>query len=398
VFFLLFNPIYNVGDYAMASTDAEVKLRYYGDTDLVTLDEAKQLAGKITGEEEFNFHHRPHEDFHNVYRFNSEKYSIDVDGISGMVMNFSRIHNPEGSTLNTQEYVKRSLGLLHAMGRDLLPKNQIQIKTEEVDGQFTISILPMFSDGTYINNDRFVGTTFVWKKESLMLFHERSAIYTIESQRNTRITNEDVQEILEDWYEALELEMTPFSLQHVQHGYSNRRVEIFVEMKNQDHVMIDGFTGEVISFSTNLDHEEDLPKMEEIILKIKDINPTDWDRTRAESSWVWSEKSQTWNHLFYQHVFGYYKGDTGFTYFKNIDHLFRLESHTRNSDGREAIRIIENQLSYKPYATRAEFTFVVDENEQIRKAWLVIVQPFGSTEHRLYLVDVETNRVDSLYE
>ncbi|WP_246946094.1 hypothetical protein [Bacillus pinisoli] len=398
VFLLLLNPIYNVGNIAMATTDAEVKLRYYEDTDLVNLDEAKKLAEIITDEKDFTFFHRPQEDFHNVYRFSTDKISIEIDGISGMVNSFTRNELPKGEELKTQEYVEKSISLLHSLGRELLPEHRIEIITEELENQVTVSILPKFSDGTYVNAEWYVGSTFTWEKESLMSFHERPVGYAIESLRNIQITSEDIQGILAEWYESIELEMTPYVTWHVQYGYSNRRIEIMLEMKNQDRLVIDGFSGEVISFSRDFNHEDELPEMEEKIKMLKGINLASWERFRSSSAWVYSKKHQTWNQLSYEHVFGYYKGYTGFTYYKTIDQLFHPKSHTKNSEGREAIQILEKQLSYKPYATRAEFAYVVDRNEKMRKAWLVVVQPFGSSEHRLYLVDVETKRVDSLYD
>jgi hypothetical protein len=397
IFLVLSNPIYSLIDLALASTEAEVKLRFYEDTDLVTLDEAKQLAHKITGEKDFFFNHRPHEDFHNVYRLTSDRYTIDIDGISGMVKNLNLKDSPEGEILENEEYIKRSLDLLNQMGRELLAENQIQITTSKSKDKVTVQIAPKYSDGTMIK-ERPVETTFTWKKESLTEFHERQSIYIVESLRNTKITNEDVHEILIDWYDAIGLEMPSFSIKGIQHGYSNRRVELFIETKSQDQLIVNGFTGEVISFSTELDREEELAKMEDKILKLKGINDKKWDRTRIDSSWVWSEKEPDHTTLPYQHSFGYYKGSTFFRYHKRIDYLHHSRSNTNNAASREALHAVLNQLSYPPYATRTKFTNVVDQNDQIRKAWLVVVQPFGSTEHKLYLVDLETKKVDALYE
>ena len=49
------------------------------------------------------------------------------------------------------------------------------------------------------------------------------------------------------------------------------------------------------------------------------------------------------------------------------------------------------------YAKREKLTEVINDEGEIRKAWLVVIQPFGTAEHKLYLVDVETNEVNALY-
>ncbi|WP_088103172.1 hypothetical protein [Halalkalibacter urbisdiaboli] len=55
LFLVLCNPLYNAADAALATTDAELRLRYFETTNLIQLDEAKALATKITNDEQFSF-------------------------------------------------------------------------------------------------------------------------------------------------------------------------------------------------------------------------------------------------------------------------------------------------------------------------------------------------------
>ncbi|MFC0273515.1 hypothetical protein ACFFIX_19160 [Metabacillus herbersteinensis] len=189
IFVILVNPFYNIGNLALATTNAEVKLRYYQSTDLVTLSEAEEIAEISTGDDDFFLRQNAHEDFHNRYFFESENYTVDVDGVSEAVMNLHRKTDPMGRKLQKEEYVTKSKKLLQSIGRTL-KEEQLHIEASKKGDTVEVKMLPKVTDGSTLKDQW--GTVFVWEKESLIEFHEKVILYPLESLKNVALTDEDI--------------------------------------------------------------------------------------------------------------------------------------------------------------------------------------------------------------
>lgn len=404
IFLVLCNPIYNVADAAFASTDAEVRLRYFESTDLVQLSEAKELASKITGDDHFSFHQPESQDFHNRYWLQSKNYAVDIDGISGEVVDVHRQTEPVGKKLSNDEYIARSKQLLENMGRTLLTDEQIFANITEKDNQIYVELSPKLNDGSKVkgfnNMDAFLNTTFTWEKESLVEFHERLNLSPVESYKDIQVDSKEIQTILQKWYDMLEQEVPAYVVDDVQYGYSNRTIEIQISTSNDQMISLDGHTGEILYFSGDLANYKqiDFEELVTKILKSKDIKPENWKRERIYSSWEWREKKPDDTKLSYVHDFGYTQGEPNFSYDKEIDYYRKVDRNVKISSSREAYEAVAKELEYTPYASRAKLTEVIDENDQIRLAWLIVIQPYKTSEHRLYLVDIDTKEWVSLYE
>ncbi|WP_449619895.1 hypothetical protein [Robertmurraya sp. Marseille-Q9965] len=404
IFLVLCNPIYNVADAAFASTDAEVRLRYFESTDLVQLSEAKELASKITGDDHFSFHQPESQDFHNRYWLQSKNYAVDIDGISGEVVDVHRQTEPVGKKLSNEEYIARSKQLLENMGRTVLSDDQIFANITEKDNQIYVELLPKLNDGSKVkgfnNMDAFLNTTFTWEKESLVEFHERLNLSPVESYKDIQVDSKEIQTILQKWYDMLEQDVPEYVVDDVQYGYSNRTIEIQISTSNDQMISLDGRTGEILYFSGDLANYKqiDFEELVTKILKSKDIKPENWKRERIYSSWEWREKKPDDTKLSYVHDFGYTQGEPNFSYDKEIDYYRKVDRNVKISSSREAYEAVAKELEYTPYASRAKLTEVIDENDQIRLAWLIVIQPYKTSEHRLYLVDIDTKEWVSLYE
>lgn len=393
IFLVLCNPIYNVADAALAKTDAEVRLRYYESSNLVQLEEAKELATIITRDRRFMLHQSETEDFHNRYFLQSENYAVDIHGISGEVFNLHRLTEPEGNELSIDEYIVRSKQLLQKMGRTLLPDNQIHISVTEEESRVKIEMQPKLSEG-------FMNTTISWEKESLVEFHENLNIYSIETLKDVRIDTRIIESVLNQWYELLGQKRPEYVIDDVQYGYSNRTIEIYIITSNNHHITLDGRTGEILYFKGILDSQGQV-NFEEIEAKIlaqRKVKTEEWQRERHSNIWEWREKDPGEMKLNYVHQFGYTKGQRLFMYDKVFDYYSEKDTNIKNASSREAYEAVAKELEYTPYASRAKLTEVIDENDQIRLAWLIVIQPYKTSEHRLYLVDIDTKEWVSLYE
>jgi hypothetical protein len=165
-------------------------------------------------------------------------------------------------------------------------------------------------------------------------------------------------------------------------------------------IHLDGHTGEVLYFAGNLENDEevDFEEMETKILASKNIHFKNWKRERVSIFWEWRENDPDDMKLSYVHQFAHTIGDPLFIYDKGIDYYHKVERHVKIDSSKEAYAIIAKEIDYTPYASRAKLTEVIDENDQIRLAWLIVIQPYKQSEHRLYLVDIETKEWVSLYE
>lgn len=400
LFFVLCNPLYNAGNAALASTEAEISLRYYTSANLIQLEEAKELAMRITDEENFSFRQPETQDFHNRYWLRSENYLADIDGISGSVMNLHRQTEPEGEVLPTEEYITRSKQLLEKMGRTLLSDDQIQTTVTEEEKRVKIEMVPKFSDGTI--PDVWMKTSFTWEQESLMSFHEQFNLYKIETLKDVLLTSQEMEHILTEWYERLGQELPEYIVDHVRYGYSNRTIDIYITTSNQHQFYLDGRTGEILYFGGELAPHEivSYKALEHSILASKNIRLDKWNRERNEGFWEWRIKDSEHEEqkLSFVHRFGYTEGEPLFTYEKGIDYYSRPNTSVSVASRKDAYEVVKERIDYTPYASRAKLTEVIDEDNHIRLAWLIVIQPYKKGEHRLYLVDLETKEVTTLYE
>ncbi|MFC0273514.1 hypothetical protein ACFFIX_19155 [Metabacillus herbersteinensis] len=192
-----------------------------------------------------------------------------------------------------------------------------------------------------------------------------------------------------------------YVLEYAVYGYSNRTIDLQVNTSNGHFITLDGKNGEVKDFTGSLDKVKDLnfSDIEKEILQMKQVDEKEWERFREQSSWLWREKSNDQSNLHFTHSFGYTEGEAHFSYSESIDYLKFRPSSTKNDTREAAYKAVEKANgNEKIYAKRAKLTHVIDNNDTIREAWLVVIQPVGKAEHRLYLVDVETQKVDAIYE
>ncbi|MCD8511738.1 MAG: hypothetical protein LRY73_19060 [Bacillus sp. (in: Bacteria)] len=401
IFLLLINPAYNLGDVAMANTTAQVQLRYFEEVDLVTLEEAMEKAERLTGETTFYYGQSTQEDFHNRYRLESENYVVDIHGVSGLVLNLHRQTPATGEYLTEAEYKERSLRLLEAMGRKLLPEEDLTVTVSTVDSKQTSSgnervqvvVAPRFSDGSPFESDR---TFFVWEKEDVVEFHELDINYPVETLRNTAVSSGEIDAIIREWYALIEQPMPAYVLEHVFYGYSNRTIELTFRTTTDDRLVIDGRKGEVMDYFGYFDADYEV--LEYKIVESLGLEEEDWRRERFNSAWHWYKKERDPSKLHASYSFGYYAGGEFFSFSKGMDLAGIPLTTTEVVDGQEALEVVMEEIDFTPYATRTKLTHIIDGENNIREGWLVVVRPFGRSYHELFLVDSETKRVERLYE
>ncbi|MFJ7977451.1 hypothetical protein ACIQZI_17425 [Peribacillus sp. NPDC096379] len=397
VFLFLINPIYNLGHVALAKADAEVQLQYFESAELITLKEAEGLARKLTGDQDF-FLRQSNEDFHNRYPLVSKNYDVDIHGMSGTFFNLGRKTPAQGQELSDSQYVTRSKQVLNTLGRKW-KEDSIYIEVSKGDeGATIVTMRPQLADGTPSTDDWAV-TTFYWEKESLMGLHEEAALYSLESLKGVSVTEAKIERSIKGWYGLLGQVTPEYALLEAQYDYGTGPIELKYFTKTGDAFTVSGKTAEVLRFSGNLSNRVPFETLENTIISEKEADLSQWKRTRAQDSWYWSEESLEDSQVSYRYTFEYKEGVPAFSYSKNMNYRIPSDSGIKAIDREEAFKAVAKKVGKTSvYAKRAKLTQVINDEGEIRKAWLVVIQPFGTAEHKLYLVDVETNKVDALYE
>ncbi|MFJ5623244.1 hypothetical protein ACIQD3_10995 [Peribacillus loiseleuriae] len=396
VFLLLINPIYNLSHTALAAAHAEVQLQYLESAELITLKEAEDLARKLTGDQDF-FLRQSNEDFHNRYILVSKNYDVDIHGMSGMFFNLGRKTPAQGQELSDSQYVNRSKQILISLGREW-KEDSIHIEVTKNDAGVTIvEMRPQLADGTPSTDDWAV-TTFSWEKESLMGLHEEAGLYSLESLKGVSVTEAEIERNVKEWYGLLGKETPEYMLFGVRYDYGTGPIELKYFTKTGDTFTVNGKTAELLDFSGDLSNEISFKKLENTIMNEKEANLSQWKRTQMQDTWYWSEKNVEDSRVSYRYTFEYKEGVPAFSYSKTMNYRIPSDSGVKASDREEAFKAVAKKIGKTSiYAKRAKLTQIINDEGEIRKAWLVVIQPFGTAAHKLYLVDVETNEVNALY-
>ncbi|WP_157796469.1 hypothetical protein [Bacillus sp. FJAT-45037] len=399
LFIILSNPFLNLADVALTSAQSDIQLRYFESAELINVDEAKEIASKLTNDTEFTMNQPETQDFHNRYWFRSVNYSIDIDGVSGKVMNLHRKTGPIGDSLTEEEYIDRSFDYLEKTGRTLIERSQINTEAKQEGERYTIRLFPKMTDGSSYGED-WMQTEITWEKESVVQFHERLNLYKVDSLLGVQITEEGIEKTLKEWYGLIGKEVPPYVIDDVHNEYSYLPVRISISTKAGERVQIDGRTGDVIEFQLDLNEEIEFDgeEVEEMIVKQLDLHEQEWTRKKNTYFYEWSFNEPAIDQIFYVHRFSYSEVAPAFNYSRDIDYFNRPSVKVSVASRKEAFDVIKDELDYTPYATRYRLTQVVDDDGFVRLAWLIVIRPYQKAEHQLYLVDIETKEWVALYE
>lgn len=390
VFFtLLLNPFYNLADAAFTISHPEVSDVVDVNFQPVSVKEAKQTVSSFFPTESFIYLSATNQDFHNVYHFNTKDYEVDVDGWTGLITNYQNQKKPSGNTLSDQAYIKRSKQFLREHGREL--DNQIKAKVSRDDGEVAVEF---YREG---QDPELSTMRFTWRKETLMGFHEDASVYSLESVNQARVSGQNIERRVEAIYRKLDMPVQPYQLTDFNLSLLFNLNSASINMKTSDGTEMEfhPVTGALTAISFK--SESALPyrgqELEKRLLSLFDQDFSKLKRVELEKDLIEFQKKESDAVLNTGWTMTKHEEGAYLTVRKNFQKADEKPPYTY-ADGEKAFqKVSERYQKGLVYHKRTKLVIVSDGDQKSRYAWLVIIQPFGSNEHDVYLVDAVTYEV-----
>ncbi|MCY7800445.1 hypothetical protein [Bacillus haynesii] len=390
VFFtLLLNPFYNLADAAFTISHPEVSDVVDVNFQPVSVKEAKQTVSSFFPTESFIYLSATNQDFHNVYHFNTKDYEVDVDGWTGIITNYQNQKKPSGNTLSDQAYIKRSKQFLREHGREL--DNQIKAKVSRDDGEVAVEF---YREG---QDPELSTMRFTWRKETLMGFHEDASVYSLESVNQARVSGQNIERRVEAIYRKLDMPVQPYQLTDFNLSLLFNLNSASINMKTSDGTEMEfhPVTGALTAISFK--SESALPyrgqELEKRLLSLFDQDFSKLKRVELEKDLIEFQKKESDALLNTGWTMTKHEEGAYLTVRKNFQKADEKPPYTY-ADGEKAFqKVSERYQKGLVYHKRTKLVIVSDGDQKSRYAWLVIIQPFGSNEHDVYLVDAVTYEV-----
>jgi len=390
VFFtLLLNPFYNLADAAFTISHPEVSDVVDVNFQPVSVKEAKQTVSSFFPTESFIYLSATNQDFHNVYHFNTKDYEVDVDGWTGIITNYQNQKKPSGNTLSDQAYIKRSKQFLREHGREL--DNQIKAKVSRDDGEVAVEF---YREG---QDPELSTMRFTWRKETLMGFHEDASVYSLESVNQARVSGQNIERRVEAIYRKLDMPVQPYQLTDFNLSLLFNLNSASINMKTSDGTEMEfhPVTGALTAISFK--SESALPyrgqELEKRLLSLFDQDFSKLKRVELEKDLIEFQKKESDAVLNTGWTMTKHEEGAYLTVRKNFQKADEKPPYTY-ADGEKAFqKVSERYQKGLVYHKRTKLVIVSDGDQKSRYAWLVIIQPFGSNEHDVYLVDAVTYEV-----
>ncbi|MBU8682554.1 hypothetical protein [Bacillus haynesii] len=390
VFFtLLLNPFYNLADAAFTISHPEVSDVVDVNFQPVSVKEAKQTVSSFFPTESFIYLSATNQDFHNVYHFNTKDYEVDVDGWTGIITNYQNQKKPSGNTLSDQAYIKRSKQFLREHGREL--DNQIKAKVSRDDGEVAVEF---YREG---QDPELSTMRFTWRKETLMGFHEDASVYSLESVNQARVSGQNIERRVEAIYRKLDMPVQPYQLTDFNLSLLFNLNSASINMKTSDGTEMEfhPVTGALTAISFK--SESALPyrgqELEKLLLSLFDQDFSKLKRVELEKDLIEFQKKESDAVLNTGWTMTKHEEGAYLTVRKNFQKADEKPPYTY-ADGEKAFqKVSERYQKGLVYHKRTKLVIVSDGDQKSRYAWLVIIQPFGSNEHDVYLVDAVTYEV-----
>ncbi|MCY9154780.1 hypothetical protein [Bacillus haynesii] len=390
VFFtLLLNPFYNLADAAFTISHPEVSDVVDVNFQPVSVKEAKQTVSSFFPTESFIYLSATNQDFHNVYHFNTKDYEVDVDGWTGIITNYQNQKKPSGNTLSDQAYIKRSKQFLREHGREL--DNQIKAKVSRDDGEVAVEF---YREG---QDPELSTMRFTWRKETLMGFHEDASVYSLESMNQARVSGQNIERRVKAIYRKLDMPVQPYQLTDFNLSLLFNLNSASINMKTSDGTEMEfhPVTGALTAISFK--SESALPyrgqELEKLLLSLFDQDFSKLKRVELKKDLIEFQKKESDAVLNTGWTMTKHEEGAYLTVRKNFQKADEKPPYTY-ADGEKAFqKVSERYQKGLVYHKRTKLVIVSDGDQKSRYAWLVIIQPFGSNEHDVYLVDAVTYEV-----
>ncbi|MDR4434212.1 hypothetical protein [Bacillus tequilensis] len=384
-FVLLLNPIYNAGTAAFAVSkplDVHDSFNFIGEH--ISSKKAEQIVKSFFPTNETLYLHDTNMDVHYFYSFESKSYKAEVDEVSQLIRNYQYVKKPHGKKLTDQEYMRRSIAFLERHGR-VLNKDQIETKVSKENGQTVVRI---YLKNQLHKKDNDDGTLFYWEKETLMSFSEDPSIYQLDSLFHVHVTEQDIQDKLNQMFTALNIPKQPYQITDIE---SDSLLGSLVRVETRGAIVLEfeSESGSLHSLSLPMKKNisMDNNQLQQQILSIFDAHGAEIKKKSQSDMVMYTDSSKTYN--FFED-----QGQLNVNVYSDTPEQPFPYTYRNGTLAYEKVASRYQDVIYK----KRMRPIIVYRGDERHYAWLIIIQPFGSNRHDAYVVDGETREVKSLYE
>ncbi|MCY8574157.1 hypothetical protein MOD74_21610, partial [Bacillus haynesii] len=274
-------------------------------------------------------------------------------------------------------------------GREL--DNQIKAKVSRDDGEVAVEF---YREG---QDPELSTMRFTWRKETLMGFHEDASVYSLESVNQARVSGQNIERRVEAIYRKLDMPVQPYQLTDFNLSLLFNLNSASINMKTSDGTEMEfhPVTGALTAISFK--SESALPyrgqELEKRLLSLFDQDFSKLKRVELEKDLIEFQKKESDAVLNTGWTMTKHEEGAYLTVRKNFQKADEKPPYTY-ADGEKAFqKVSERYQKGLVYHKRTKLVIVSDGDQKSRYAWLVIIQPFGSNEHDVYLVDAVTYEV-----
>lgn len=381
-FLLLLNPIINIPHTMFQFTKTELVDTFSEEYRPLSAASAKAFASKFVPENQSLYLNASHQPIPYHYVFADDQYEVNISPFTGELSEYSYRGRVEGKELTDKEYRQKTIEFFERSGRSI-DLNRIQLTVQKEDGETNVLLLPKMSQN---EEDSLASAT--WKKGTLRQAQYENAIFQLKDIDGIHLTEMEIKNRINSIYKHLNLKPPAYQITGIDEFYFDWQHEVRVTTKDQSEFLFNGSSKEVISFklSKAILQQKKGNISDEDLLKIIGKTPKDVRKK------IGTSESKQYTFKRSSHVVNLFKGDDG------IELRVQVASsipHAVSNQDREDVyqQVLKRYKPYTIYKKQIKPVRMIDKEGNIDISWLVIIQTFGSNEHKIYEVNGRTKEV-----
>ncbi|MCY7737207.1 DMT family transporter [Bacillus safensis] len=383
LFLLLLNPIINIPHTMFQFTKTELADTFSEEYRPLSAASAKAFASKFVPENQSLYLNASHQPIPYHYVFADDQYEVNISPFTGELSEYSYRGRVEGKELTDKEYRQKTIEFFERSGRSI-DLNRIQLTVQKEDGETNVLLLPKMSQN---EEDSLASAT--WEKGTLRQAQYVNAIFQLKDIDGIHLTETEIKNRINSIYKHLNLKPPAYQITGIDEFYFDWQHEVRVTTKDQSEFLFNGSSNEVISsfkLSKAFLQQKKGNVSDEDLLKIIGKTPKD---VRKE---IGTSESKQYTFKRSSHVVNLFKGDDG------IELRVQVASsipHAVSNQDREDVyqQVLKRYKPYTIYKKQIKPVRMIDKEGNIDISWLVIIQTFGSNEHKIYEVNGRTKEV-----
>ncbi|WGD97286.1 hypothetical protein [Bacillus safensis] len=381
-FLLLLNPIVNIPHTMFQFTKTELVDTFSDEYRPLSAVSAKAYASKFVPEDQSLYLNASHQPIPDHYVFADDQYEVNISAFTGELSEYSYRGRAEGKELTDKEYRKKTIEFFERSGRSI-DLQRIQLAVKKEGGETDVLLLPKMSQN---EEDSLAFAT--WKKGTLRQAQYVNAIFQLKDIDGIHLTETEIKNRINSIYKHLNLEPPAYRITGIDEFYFDWQHEVRVTTKDQSEFLFNGSTKEVISFklSKAILQQKKGNVSDEDLLKIIGKTPKD---VRKETG---TSESKQYTFKRSSQVVNLFKGDDGIEL--RVQVASSIPHAVSNQDREEVYQpVLKRYKPYTIYKKQIKPVRMIDKEGNIDNSWLVIIQTFGSNEHKIYEVNGRTKEV-----